>query len=103
MYRSGKHELKITKANSNKIVDAAEGVPIYGYQIAEYCNNTFWDALQAWSLTKRWGLANGNVGWANEPMEYIEAITVLDSVSDAMENEAMEEAKAGKNTSSIKK
>lgn len=85
-------------------MDAAEGVPILGYQIEEYCNQDFWNAMHAWTLTKRWGLANGNIGWANEPIEYIEAITILDSISDEMENEQIEAARnGGSNTSPIKK
>lgn len=46
--------------------------------------------MWAWSTTKRLGtLANGQ-GWANEPMQYIEAITIIDSIHDQVEAEEME-------------
>jgi hypothetical protein len=53
-------------------------------------DETFWSALEKWYYTKTWGLANGNVGWANEPMQYIEAITLLESEKNAVEVEEME-------------
>lgn len=52
-------------------------------------DETFWSALEKWYMTKTWGLANGNIGWANEPMEYIEAITLLESEKNAVEVEEM--------------
>jgi hypothetical protein len=55
-------------------------------------NEEFYTALRAWHLTKTWGLANGNVGWANEDADYIEAISAIDNEQNAMENEAMENA-----------
>jgi hypothetical protein len=42
-------------------------------------------------MTKMWGLANGTeVGWANEPMDYINAITVLETISNEVEREETE-------------
>lgn len=46
--------------------------------------------MEAWQLTKVWGLANGNIGWANEPRSYIEAITILESESNKVQIEEME-------------
>jgi len=41
-------------------------------------------------MTKMWGLANGNIGWANEPSDYIEAITIIESVSNQIQQEEMD-------------
>jgi len=37
-----------------------------------------------------WGNANGGIGWANEASEYVDAISVLESESNKMEQEEME-------------
>lgn len=55
-------------------------------------NEEFYTALRAWHLTKTWGLANGNVGWANEDADYIEAISAIENEQNAMENEEMDKA-----------
>lgn len=62
---------------------------MYADQVKDYVNEDFYSALQAWQLTKMWGLANGNVGWANEPIEYIDSISILESEQNAMEAEEM--------------
>lgn len=47
-------------------------------------------ALQYWQYTKLWGMANGQIGWAHEPIDYIEAITALEAEQNAMEQEQMD-------------
>ena len=41
-----------------------------------------------------WGLANGNIGWANEPSDYIEAITIIESESNKIQQEEMDAMRA---------
>lgn len=65
---------------------------VYVNEVEKYCDERFFSALQAWYNTKKWGLANGN-GWANESIEYIEAINVLEMENDAMEQEEMDKKK----------
>jgi hypothetical protein len=63
---------------------------VYADEVENYVNDTFYYALQYWQLTKMWGMANGSTGWANEPIEYIDAITALESEQNAIEAEEME-------------
>jgi hypothetical protein len=58
--------------------------------LQKYCDETFYSAMEVWGMTKAWKLANGAIGWANEPMEYIQAITILESESNAIQQEEME-------------
>lgn len=56
-----------------------------------YLDEFFWSCLHAWNMTKMWGLANGTAtGWNNEPIEYIDAITILESESNKCDQEEME-------------
>lgn len=48
--------------------------------------------MEKWALTKMWGLPNG-CGWANEPSEFIDAITALESEQNKMEKEQMDKMK----------
>jgi hypothetical protein len=66
-----------------------EGKVIRAYEVAQYMTEYFYSALQAWQLTKMWGLAHG-AGWANETVEYVEAISILESESNKMEQEEMD-------------
>jgi len=54
----------------------------------------FQDALSIYQLTKLWGSPNGN-GWANEPIEVLEAITALELEAKALEHEELENARNG--------
>ncbi len=54
-------------------------------------NELFWSALERWYYTKLWGLAHGN-GWADEPLQYIQAITVIESEQKSIEAEEHEKA-----------
>ena len=72
------------------MIFAAEGVPIKVKDIPFYMDEFFWSALHAWSMTKEHGLANGNAGWANEPTEYIDAISAINSAHNEVEREEME-------------
>jgi len=58
--------------------------------IPKYLDETFYSALEKWYYTKTWGLANGKVGWANEPKAYIDAITVIENEKNKVEAEEME-------------
>jgi hypothetical protein len=58
--------------------------------------------MEKWQLTKMWGLANGSVGWANEPSTYIEVISILESESNKIDSEEMEASSASAK-SSVKK
>lgn len=77
------------KGRENVNVVAYEGVAIKAGEIASYVNDEFWDALYVWNMTKMWGLANGTIGWANEPQWYIETITAMESAHNMAENEEM--------------
>ena len=55
---------------------------------------TFQDALSIYQLTKLWGSPNGS-GWANEPIEVLEAITALELEAKALEHEELEDARNG--------
>lgn len=85
----GKRDIN-PKLALDKIVTAACGIPIKNRDIPKYVNEVFWSALERWYYTKLWGLANGN-GWANEPVDYIEAITTIESEKNAIEIEEMEQ------------
>ena len=53
----------------------------------------FFEALNLWSMTKRWGFPN-NVGWFNEPYEVVEMVNTLEDIHIQMENEEQEERMA---------
>jgi len=90
------------KGRENVPKMVVDGHVIYAKDIAQYRTEYFYSALEAWQLTEAWGLANGNIGWANEPREYIEAITVLKSESNAIEQEETEKAQ-NKGKTTVKK
>ena len=79
---------------------SADGKPIRDGDIASYFTEFFYSALEKWQLTKLWGLANGSVGWANEPIIYIETISILESENNKIESEEME-ANAARASSGI--
>ena len=54
----------------------------------------FQDALSIYQLTKLWGSPNG-CGWANEPIEVLDAITALELEARAIENEELEDVRNG--------
>ena len=68
-----------------------DGTIVRADELQKYCDETFYSAMEAWGLTKIWGMANGSIGWANEPTDYVRAITVLESESNAIQQEEMEE------------
>lgn len=61
---------------------------------ARITNPVFQDALSIYQLTKLWGPPNGN-GWANEPIELLDAITALELEAKALEHEELENARNG--------
>jgi hypothetical protein len=72
-------------------VYAACGVPIKNSEVDEYIQDEqFLSALEAWIMTRKYGLANGSVGWANEPSEYIDAVFTLESEQSTIEAEEMD-------------
>jgi hypothetical protein len=58
--------------------------------------------LEKWYYTKLWGLANG-AGWGNEPKDYIEVITLIESEKNSIEAEEMEKRNASMQAKSGKK
>lgn len=104
MYHAGKRQPN-RNLSPDKIIGAFCGVVVKNKEVDKYVNDFFYAALESWYYTKLWGLANGNVGWANEPLQYVQAITILESEQKAIEAEQhekmMEESKkksAGKKT-----
>jgi hypothetical protein len=67
------------------------GVVVRAGELRNYCDETFYSAMEHWGMSKTWGLANGSVGYGNEPLDYIRAITVLESESNVIQQEEMEE------------
>ena len=75
----------------DKFVTAEYGVRIKNKDIPYYVDEYFYSALNAWQMTKLWGLAHGErLGWAEEPLEYIDAITILESENNKWEAEERE-------------
>ncbi len=70
-----------------------EGEVIKKGDIAKYMTEEFYEAIYLWSMTKKWGLANGNVGWANEPRDYVEIISIIEDIHNAVENEKFDQKK----------
>lgn len=68
---------------------AACGVAVRAKDIEGYCDEAFYSALEMWFRTKLWGLAHGG-GWATEPIDYIDAITALESENNRMEAEEID-------------
>jgi hypothetical protein len=101
LYHAGKREQR-DFLSPDKIVFAACGIPIKNKEIPFYVNETFYSALERWYTTKLWGLANGYIGWANEPSDYIDAITTIESEKNAVEVEEMEKKMKPKTESTSK-
>jgi hypothetical protein len=80
------------QGREHRVIGAFCGVVVYADTVENYVNETFYYALQAWQLTKMWGMGNGSLGWGNEPIDYIDAITALESEQNALENEEMEKS-----------
>ncbi len=74
-------------------VDIVEGTIVRNRDIPFYCSpermELVSEAITLWHRTKKWGLANGAIGWANEPKGYIEAISIIESENDNLEREQM--------------
>lgn len=98
MYKAEKHNIRPDRwIRPDKLVYAACGVAIRAKDVETYCDETFFSALEKWFLTKLWGLARAG-GWADQPIDYIEAITAIESENNRIENEEMA-AKTSKNVS----
>lgn len=48
--------------------------------------------LAVFQNVKLWGLPNGNIGWANEPFDIIEAITAFELEQREIEQERIEKS-----------
>lgn len=71
-----------------------EAVYVTRDEVKGYIENPiFLEALNIWHKTKLWGLPNGHDGWANEPIDVIDAITILENEAKVIEAEEMERAK----------
>ena len=64
-------------------------VKVRADEVQMYCDETFFSAMERWALTKMWGMPHGG-GWAEEPIDFIDAITTLENENNAIENEEME-------------
>jgi len=86
-----------------KLVYACLGEPIMNKQVSEYVNDTFFSAMELWYNTKKWGLPNGNIGWANEPKDYMDAVNAIEMEMNLVESEEMEKKVAESKKGSTKK
>ena len=50
-----------------------------------------------------WGLAHGSKGWAAEPIEYIQAISILENEQNVLEHEEIEKRSAEAKQKSVSK
>jgi len=75
----------------NKVALAKYNKVVYNREIQDYCNEFFFSAMQAWYYTKTWGMAFSG-GWAEQPCEYLEAITAIEGAYNEVENEEMEKS-----------
>lgn len=82
--------------------DEKKDIVIRAGDVEKYCDEYFFSCLERWALTKMWGLAHGR-GWAEEPIEYINAISILENEQNMIEGEEIEAAKEKSKSSSKKK
>lgn len=95
------HTRKVHKGREKKILYTAHGVIIRADEVANYCDETFYSALEKWALTKMWGMPHGG-GWAEEPVDFIDAITTLESEQNAIEAEEIEKKTNKGNVTDVK-
>jgi hypothetical protein len=63
-------------------------------EVKGYVNNpSFGFYLQCWQYTKLWGGVNGK-GWGEWPTDILEAVTIIEYESKAIESEEIEKARA---------
>lgn len=74
----------------NKPVDAMYGTGILYKDIPYYIDDFLTEAIYHYSMTKKWGLAWGGCGWAEQPKIYIEAITAMEDVINEIEKESLD-------------
>jgi hypothetical protein len=67
---------------------------IYYKDIETYIDDDFYTMLHAWYMTKTWDKFAFSGGWAEQPIDYIEGITAIESVYNEMESEDMEKRMA---------
>jgi hypothetical protein len=58
--------------------------------IDKYLTENFYAILHAWYMTKTWDKFAFSGGWAEQPIDYIEGITAIESVYNEMEAEEMD-------------
>ena len=80
------------KSAMNKVALAKYNTVVYNREIKDYCDDFFFSAMHAWYMTKTWGMAFSG-GWAEQPYEYLEAITAIEGAHNEVENEEMEKSK----------
>lgn len=70
-----------------------EAIVVRRDEVKKYVNDPeFLVALNYWHYTKLWGLPNGQ-GWANEPLDVLEAITAIELETKTIEALEMEKVK----------
>jgi len=74
-----------------------DGEVIRAGDIPKYCTDEFYQFLMYYQLTKLLGCPNGR-GWANEPVEFIEAFLALEGEENKIQKEEMEKHKNVKPT-----
>ena len=88
VYRKEKGSVPILAVEIN-----GEPVIVTRDEVKKYVDNPeFLDALSLYNYTKLWGMPNGN-GWANEPIDLLDAITALELEARALEREEIENVK----------
>lgn len=91
MYNEGVHKKTYLKGKWRKKVGIYAGTLVWDDEVDYYLNDTFYSALEAWWFTKKFkGPPNGQ-GWYNENVLFKEAYATLESESDAIQKEEMDE------------
>jgi hypothetical protein len=102
LYKEGKHTFRPSKGREHVPQLGYQGVVVRADEIADYCNEYFWSAVHAWSMTKTWGMAFSG-GWAEQPVEYLDAITAIEYAQNEWESEQMEKQKTASTKGKSKK
>jgi hypothetical protein len=90
LYKSGVNAIKQWKTTPDKLVGVWYKTSVYAKDIDLYLDDFFYSALHAWYITKTWEKFAFIGGWAENPMDYIDSITALESVYNEFEQEQME-------------
>lgn len=87
------------RAGRNRPIVAVDDTIVYDRDIPKYVDEYFYSCMERWALTKMWGLANSG-GWAEQPVEYINAISTLENEYNRIESEEIEKKSSSAKSSS---